>query len=632
MSLLSPGTELLRFRRGTLPKIAVGVLLFIPLIYGALYLWAFWAPDKHLDALPIALVNEDVPATRADGSTLAAGDDVVAQLLADGQLGWRQVSADDAHSGVDDGTYAFAVTIPRGFSASIASVETGAPRAATLDVAYNDTNGFLATTLGQHAMVQVRDAIASSTTQATANAMLVGLSQLGDGMRDASTAAVTLDKGAHDLSDGLSSIGEGAAALDDGASRAAAGAHDLSDGVTAVASGADELTAGLSSLQRGTATLPDSATALAAGAGQVAQGVESISQLAAAYPNMTLAQLEATLEAKGSSLDGLAAGADAVSDGSNQLSRAVPGLKDAVDALEDGAQRLAAGTDDLSAGASDLATGLDGLASGADALRRGASDAGSGAAALAAGADEFSSTLSEGAALAPEYSASDISLLSEIAANPVTLHETTENEVQGFGDGFAPFFIALATFVGALITWLILRPLPRRPLATNASGLRTVMTGYVPAVIIAAGQVAIMMTVLVAGVGLRPEHLVATTLFVALTTLAFLALQQMFIVLLGTAAGRVVSLVLLMLQLSSSGGTYPVETTPSFFGALHPYMPATYVVDGLRALIGGGIDARFWTALVFMTGLLVASLAVSAWAAGRQKVWTVARLHPELAL
>lgn len=632
MSLLSPGTELLRFRRGTLPKIAVGVLLFIPLIYGALYLWAFWAPDKHLDALPIALVNEDVPATRADGSTLAAGDDVVAQLLADGQLGWQQVSADDARSGVDDGTYAFAVTIPEGFSASIASVETDAPRTAALDVAYNDTNGFLATTLGQHAMVQVRDAIASSTTQATANAMLVGLSQLGDGMRDASAAAVTLDQGAHDLSDGLASIGEGANALDDGTSRAAAGAHDLSDGVTTLASGADDLTAGLSSLQRGTATLPDSATALATGASQVAQGVESISQLAAAYPNMTLAQLEATLEAKGSSLNGLAAGAGAVSDGSQKLSRTVPGLTDAVDALEDGAQRLAAGTDDLSAGASDLAAGLDGLASGADALRQGTSDAGSGAAALAAGADEFSMTLSEGAALAPEYSASDISLLSEIAANPVTLHETTENEVQGFGDGFAPFFIALATFVGALITWLILRPLPRRPLATNASGLRTVMTGYVPAMIIAAGQVAIMMTVLVAGVGLRPQHLVATTLFVALTTLAFLALQQMFIVLLGTAAGRVVSLVLLMLQLSSSGGTYPVETTPSFFGALHPYMPATYVVDGLRALIGGGVDARFWTALVFMTGLLVVSLAVSAWAAGRQKVWTVARLHPELAL
>jgi putative membrane protein len=212
----------------------------------------------------------------------------------------------------------------------------------------------------------------------------------------------------------------------------------------------------------------------------------------------------------------------------------------------------------------------------------------------------------------------------------VVLDETTANEVQGFGEGFAPFFIALATFVGALITWLILRPLPRRPLASNASGIRTVMTGYIPAVFIAAGQVVIMMAVLVLGLGLKPEHLVATTAFVALTTLAFLALQQMFIILLGTAAGRVVSLVLLMLQLSSSGGTYPVETTPRFFSAIHPYMPATYVVDGLRALMGGGVDSRFWIALAFMTGLLMISLVVSAIATGRQRVWTIARLHPEL--
>lgn len=37
-----------------------------------------------------------------------------------------------------------------------------------------------------------------------------------------------------------------------------------------------------------------------------------------------------------------------------------------------------------------------------------------------------------------------------------------------------------------------------------------------------------------------------------------------------------------MLQLTSAGGTYPVQTSPGFFGAIHPYLPMTYVVDGLR--------------------------------------------------
>ena len=49
------------------------------------------------------------------------------------------------------------------------------------------------------------------------------------------------------------------------------------------------------------------------------------------------------------------------------------------------------------------------------------------------------------------------------------------------------------------------------------------------------------------------------------------------------AAGRIVVLALLMLQLTSSGGTYPVQTSPGFFNAIHPFLPMTYVVDGAAA-------------------------------------------------
>jgi len=630
MSLFSPGTELKRFRQGTLPKAAVVVLLFIPLIYGALYLWAFWAPDTHMDALPIALVNEDVPVAMSDGTTLAAGTHVVDELLDGGDLGWEVVEAADAASGVSDGKYTFAVTIPADFSTDLASVETSDPTSGRIEVSYNDTNSFLATTLGQHAMIQVRDAVAATTTQTTANTMLVGISTLADGIRSASDVATQLNDGATALDGGLADLNEGLTQLSDGTTDAAAGGHDLVNGLDSLHTGASTLSDGLTQLASQTSTLTSDSATLASGARQVSTGVSAIAQLAAAYPAMTLAQLEATLEANGGGLMELSTGASAVSSGAATLSTSAPALTDAISQLNSGAGKVASGSATAERGATSLSTGLDSLASGALAAADGATTAAAGSSELAAGTDTFAKTLAESAALAPTYSSDEITTLSNVIATPVVLDETTANEVQGFGEGFAPFFIALATFVGALITWLILRPLPRRPLASNASGIRTVMTGYIPAVFIAAGQVAIMMAVLVLGVGLRPDHLIATTLFVALTTLAFLALQQMFIILLGTAAGRVVSLVLLMLQLSSSGGTYPVETTPSFFSAIHPYMPATYVVNGLRALMGGGVDSRFWVALAFMTGLLVISLAVSAIATGRQKVWTISRLHPEL--
>lgn len=632
MSLLSTGTELKRFRVGTLPKIALVVMLFIPLIYGALYLWAFWAPDKHMDQLDIALVNQDQSVTLSDGTQLDAGADVVDALLDDGQLGWVVTDAADASAGVDDGTYAFAVTIPEDFSDSLASLEDGDAQAGQIVVTYNDTNGFLATTLGQHAMTTVKDTVADLVSETDATKLLEGVAELSQGITEAADASVQLDGGAGELASGLGDLSAGLAELASGTHDAAVGAGDLADGLGDIEAGATALSDGLSNLDAAVTTMPRDAAALSTGAARVSASLATISQLATAHPDWTLAQLNAALAAQGGSLSTLAQGAAQVASGAGSLSAAAPTLASAVTQLDSGAAELAQGVAQAQDGASTLDGGLSQLDSGASGAASGAQSAYEGSTELFAGTQEFAATLGEAATAAPTYTQAQITAMAKVVAQPVVLDETTENEVQGFGEGFAPFFIALATFVGSLITWLILRPLPRRPLATAASGLRAVFTGYMPAVAIASGQVAIMMAVLVFGLGLEPKYLAATTAFVALTTLAFLALQQMFIITLGGAAGKVVSLVLLMLQLSSSGGTYPVETTPGFFAAIHPFMPATYVVDGLRALMGGGIDSRFWLALTFMVGLLVVSLAVSAFAASRQKVWTISRLHPELAI
>ncbi|MBK0417585.1 YhgE/Pip domain-containing protein [Leucobacter sp. CSA1] len=743
MSFLSTGTELARFRRGVLPKVALAVLLVIPLIYGALYLWAFWAPTDHMDKLPVGIVNLDEAAEGPDGERLTAGDDVVEQLLDGRDLDWRQLDADQAAADVADGEVYFSVTIPQDFSETLAGLQDD-PRAGRIDVVYNDANSFLASTLGKQAMVQLRDAVAETTTQTAADKILVGVEKLSDGTRDAADAATTLDDGAAKLqgasarlSAGLGELAEGtsqlvsrapelvdgtsqlatglgsardggdrlaagsaelaersgaavsgSARLADGLGQLSAGAQDLADGASAAATGGGQLAAGAERAAAGSSQLADGLEALNAGSARVAQGTGAIAQLAAANPGMTLAELDAALQQQGASLAQLAAGSSELStglgtaaqssrelaQGVSEVSSGAAGLRDGtvevrdgaatlasktaeaaaksqelaggVSRLSGGAQQLASGSAELaqgvsaaSAGADRLAAGAGDLASGATRLDDGAQRADDGSAQLAQGAaelhdgsSEFATKLAEGADEAPSFERGQTAKIAETMAAPVQLDETTENPVQGFGGGFAPFFIALATFVGALITWLILHALPKRPLATNASGLRTVLTGFWPAAIIGVGQTVIMMLVLVYGIGLQPEHWVGMTLFMLLTTFAFLALQQMFIVLLGTAAGRVVSLVLLMLQLSSSGGTYPVETTPRFFQILHPFMPASYVVDGLRQLVGGGIDARFWTALAVMGGILVVSLAVSAAGARRQKVWTLSRLHPELAI
>ncbi|WP_343319933.1 YhgE/Pip domain-containing protein [Arthrobacter sp. TMP15] len=778
-AFLSSGTELSRFKRGKMPKIAVAVMLFIPLIYGALYLWAFQAPDKHMNDLPVALVNQDVGATNGD-EAVHAGDDLATKLMAGMDMKWEQTDAAAAADGVDDGTYYFALTIPANFSETAVSVGTDTPAQTRLDVQFNDSNNFLSSVLGKQAMTQVRDAVSEQLGQKTSSALLVGLHDAGAGLRaaaegsaqvtegidsakdgagklvvgmnDLAAGSVTLKDGAFALADGATnlstgidtlaggagSLNNGATALSTGAGSLASGIGKLDTGATALHTGSSTLAAGTSelatslansipqaqkldagavtlsssagTLSESAASISSSAATLATSAGDLAHGataaeaqlaklIETAQNLPAGTPASALVESLQQLQLKGvsplaagtnqlaaganhlstkgliplaSGAAKLAVGAGGVSTGVTSLTGGVTAAADGASKLSTGAAALESGTATLSqgthtavAGSTELAAGASELSGGAAQLSAGANTAKDGAAALATGAGtlsggsseladgtgkllaggtqlstgaeklstgshELSTKLDEGSKAVPNDSKHLLSQKSEVLATPVAVNAQWSNQSKSFGEGFAPFFIALATFVGALISWLLLRALPTRALAAGASGLRSAMTGLLPALAIGLGQVLIMVAVLLWGLDMQPVYPVAMAAFIYLTTVAFLALQQMFIIVFGTAAGRVLSLVLLMLQLSSSGGTYPVETTPVFFQALHPYMPATYVVSGLRELMTGGIDSRLWVSVAFLAILTIASIAISAFSAGRQRVFTIERLHPEL--
>ena len=56
---MSLGTDLKRYSRGTLPRVAIITVVLLPLLYGAMYLWAFWNPFAEVNKVPVALVNAD---------------------------------------------------------------------------------------------------------------------------------------------------------------------------------------------------------------------------------------------------------------------------------------------------------------------------------------------------------------------------------------------------------------------------------------------------------------------------------------------------------------------------------------------------------------------------------------------
>ena len=94
--------------------------------------------------------------------------------------------------------------------------------------------------------------------------------------------------------------------------------------------------------------------------------------------------------------------------------------------------------------------------------------------------------------------------------------------------------------------------------------------------------------------------------------------------------GRVLLLVLLVLQLSAAGGTYPPQLLPDFFAALHPFLPMTYLIDAFRVPISGGQLPHLARDVVVLLLVAVVTLALVVATVRRRQQFRMADLHPPL--
>ncbi|EFQ82460.1 YhgE/Pip domain protein, partial [Aeromicrobium marinum DSM 15272] len=294
----------------------------------------------------------------------------------------------------------------------------------------------------------------------------------------------------------------------------------------------------------------------------------------------------------------------------------------------DGARQLRSGTSQLSDGATGAANGAAQLAVGARDLAAGGTQLADGSGQLSSGAFELMTGLREGSDDIPAYTDADRERLARTAATPVEGDAERLNAVDSYGEALAPYFIALALWVGAMAVYLLLRPWSARAVASTTGSIRTALAGYVPGLALSVVQVVLLLTVLQGVLGIDPASQLLLIVVALATAAAFTALNQMFVALFG-GAGRFVALVFVSLQLTSAGGTYPIETAPGFFTVLHDLLPMTYAVDGLRVALAGGTEG-VTTDLLVLAGFTVLALAVTILAARRRQTVTVGRLHPTL--
>ncbi|AEF42542.1 YhgE/Pip domain-containing protein [Hoyosella subflava] len=667
VAAFSFGSELRRFSRERLPRLALVAIIFLPLLYGAMYLWAYWNPLDNVDRMPVAIVNSDYGAL-VDGVTVRVGEQVTRELVRRGDLGWERVSLAEAQAGVEDGRYYFAVEFPTDFSEAVTSPSGENPRRAVINVTYNDATSAIGTTIAETAMSRILNVLSEQIGAQAVDQVLFGLQTVRGGLVEAADGGRQLAGGTGELRAGVAELDDGANLLATNLRTASEGASALADGTGQLSSGVDQLAEGVLPLAGGLRELEDGARQLGDGAIQLSQAVsllvDQLDVLGARQAEITgLIQLKADhlyavphpavhdaareLENLRAQIDREGLGPNELSDlrrlrdGAAQLAFQLgdptspfrTGLALAADGggeLTDAIIQLRDGANELNAGAGELSAGLQLLATGGDALVDGVGQLGAGTAQLDDGANALATGLAQGAQQIPEWDQRERAGRAEVIGGPLVLDQRNLASAANFGTGVAPFFISLALFIGGFIIWMVMRPIQTRALAAGLGGLRTVLASYWPAAVISVAQGVVMYAVIRYLIGLEPSNGPGMLGFLVLTGLSFLAFTQAVFVVLGSSTARVAVLALLMIQLVSAGGLYPTETTGRLFEVIHPYIPMSYSVSGLRQLIIGGADGRLWTSVAVLVGLLVASIAVAAISARRQQEWTMKRLHPAL--
>ena len=646
---LAFGSEIKRFGRSRMTRAAIVVLMLLPLVYGALYLWAYWDPFGHVNKMPVALVNADRGAV-VSGQQFNAGAEIAKSLTADHSLDWHVVDAKEARDGVEHGKYYFMLELPSDFSAAIASPTTGHPKQANLIAVYNDANNYISSSIGRTAIDQVLNAVSTRISGEAVNQVLSVVVSSGAGIKQAAAGARELADGAAQVDDGAGQLAAGLHTARSGSAQLATGAKQLSDGInsatdpllavakalSAIGGNTDQLQQGATALQQATDQIGAIATAQDTAANSLAGVINQLSTSQDPVANNAagtlrgiqdqLRQHQFTPQIRQQLTDAQNA---AIS--MTQALRA-PGspLKSALDQVGSQGQDLTNKLTQLRSGAQQLASGNAELASGIAKLDDGAQQLKSGTGQLRTGSAELATKLAEGANQAPTWTTRQKDAIANTIGGPVHLETSHENAAPNFGTGMAPFFLTLALFFGALVLWMVLRPLQNRAIAAEVIAVRVALASYLPAAAIGVFQATILYCVVRFALGMHVAHPAAMLLFMILISCAFIAATQAINALVGPAVGRVLIMALLMLQLVSAGGMYPVETTSRPFQVLHNYDPMTYGVNGLRQLILGGIDYRLWQAIITLTGIWALALTVSSLSARRNQLWNLTRLLPAI--
>ncbi|PFD44840.1 phage infection protein [Bacillus cereus] len=625
-------------------RIALIFLLIVPLIYAGFFLAGYWDPYGRLDKLPVAVVNLDKGAVM-DEKAIHAGDDFVKNLKENKELAFHFVSEKNADEGLKEDKYYMVVTIPEDFSKKVSTLMDEKPEPAQLQYKVNPGKNFVAAQIGTTAVENMKTKISNSITKSYTEGVFSKFQDLAQGLNDASNGAGKLHEGTTDakngineLSSGINRLSDGANQLKEGSDKLAAsqgaltgGANELSQGATSLHNGMELLTEGEKGLQEGVSNLSTGTNEWISGNEKLAEGQAKADEAANAVKkqleeyakNHPEVQQDPAFQQIVATSSGLAKATNTLNASQQQLTQGARKLADGQHKIEEGMNTFGAklneatsGTKKVADGAANLADGftkwgngftslqqgVNHLASGGTELNNGAGKLTDGLVKLDDGAKELSTKLGEGAEKIANVRNDDAR--NAMFSEPVQLVKSTVSDVPNYGSGIAPYFLSLAFYVGGIMASNIL-PLGRRQ-NMKVSGTVHFINKLGLVYLIGLIQAFLVDAVVLGFMKLEVASVPLFVLSSIIISFTFMTFILMLVTVFGIV-GKFAAVTLLVLQLATSGGTFPGELNIAVLSKIGQFLPMSHSLRGLQDVISLGD----WSQLRMQILILLCYLVVA---------------------
>ena len=617
--------------------LTVGVVALIPALYLLIYLSSMWDTTSHTRALRIGLVNQDKGYTYRD-QFVEMGTELVHQLMRKDDFGYYPLASPElAREQVRRGELAFALIIPADFSAS--AIPARSADEGRMEIYVSAGNNFQIYLIAQKYAEEL-DAELNQALNQQRWKFVLSSEVISKDFFELKSALSKIQKSTHDLSLGLHT-----ASLH--GSRLKQGTLQLGDEINKLTSITQQLSQMIHSIEAG---LPPA---------------DDVRRLRVGADELASAHLELD-----KALGNLHAGSLKLSQGVEQFKRGELGIPFFSNQLEEAIKPLQTGLLDLSDGLSKVQVGHKQITGGAETVRDSVRTLAFGVRDMRAALRQIVVKIPDNQQLAQwSQSVNELSTaqgqldqgLKKLSDGSVFLDSSTQwmlnriptqidlidgspeglahsviselkvvSPVRHLGAAMVPNIIPVALWLGAGVAIFLIRGRQSALIARRYSNAAKLLAkASVPAMVVSL-QSMLIVGLISWGFDLRVENFMATVALIWVAAMSFVFVLLFFVRLMGDL-GKALAMLLLALQISASGGVVPVELSSEFFAALSPWLPMTWIVQGLKAAMFNAYEGN-WLYPLIQTGGLWLVCGLLAMGVGRWHYSRISHSRPVLDL